>query len=69
TNIQTGPLDGGTPRYILSHIHKRAKTWAAEGRSGGHLILLSLIGGQIVMPAASGYQTSKYAINRLSEFE
>ena len=38
------------------------------GRSGGHLILLSSVGAQLLTPGASDYQTSKHAINRLCEF-
>lgn len=55
-------------RYTLPHLVESAKTRASEGRSGGHLILISSIGAQFVMPGASDYQTSKHAINRLCEF-
>lgn len=55
-------------RYTMAHLIQSAKTRAAEGRSGGHLILMSSIGAQFVMPGASDYQTSKHAINRLCEF-
>lgn len=55
-------------RFTLPHLIQSAKTRAAEGRSGGHLILLSSIGAQLLMPGASDYQTSKHAINRLCEF-
>lgn len=55
-------------RFTLPHLIQSAETWAKEGRSGGHLILLSSIGAQFVMPGASDYQTSKHAINRLCEF-
>ncbi|SFR50946.1 SDR family oxidoreductase [Litoreibacter janthinus] len=55
-------------RYTLPHLIESAKTRGAEGRSGGHLILISSIGAQFVMPGASDYQTSKHAINRLCEF-
>jgi len=55
-------------RFTLPHLIDSAKKWTAEGRSGGHLILISSIGAQFVMPGASDYQTSKHAINRLSEF-
>jgi len=55
-------------RYTLPHLIKSAKTQAANGRTGGHLILVSSIGAQFVMPGASDYQTSKHAINRLCEF-
>ena len=55
-------------RYTLPHLIESAKTRASEGRSGGHLILISSIGAQFVMPGASDYQTSKHAINRLCEF-
>ena len=55
-------------RYTVPHLAKSAKLRAAEGRSGGHLVLLSSIGAQLLMPGASDYQTSKHAINRLCEF-
>jgi len=55
-------------RYTMAHLIESAKQRAAEGRSGGHLILMSSIGAQFVMPGASDYQTSKHAINRLCEF-
>ena len=55
-------------RFALPHLIASAKKRAAEGSSGGHLILLSSIGAQLLMPTASDYQTSKHAINRLCEF-
>ena len=55
-------------RYALPHLITSAEKYSALGKSGGHLILLSSIGGQFVMPGASDYQTSKHAINRLCEF-
>lgn len=55
-------------RFTLPHLIASAKKRAAEGRSGGHLILLSSIGAQLLMKGASDYQTSKHAINRLYEF-
>jgi NAD(P)-dependent dehydrogenase (short-subunit alcohol dehydrogenase family) len=55
-------------RFTLPHLAHSAKRRAAEGKSGGHLILLSSIGAQLLMPGASDYQTSKHAINRLCEF-
>lgn len=55
-------------RFTLPHLITSAKQRAAEGRSGGHLLLLSSIGAQYLMPGASDYQTSKHAINRLCEF-
>jgi NAD(P)-dependent dehydrogenase (short-subunit alcohol dehydrogenase family) len=55
-------------RYTVPHLIQSAINRTAEGRSGGHLILLSSIGAQFVMPGASDYQTSKHAINRLCEF-
>jgi NAD(P)-dependent dehydrogenase (short-subunit alcohol dehydrogenase family) len=55
-------------RFTLPHLIASSKTRAAEGRSGGHLILLSSIGAQLLMSGASDYQTSKHAINRLCEF-
>jgi len=55
-------------RFTLPHLIDSAKKLDAEGRSGGHLILLSSIGAQLLMPGASDYQTAKHAINRLCEF-
>jgi NAD(P)-dependent dehydrogenase (short-subunit alcohol dehydrogenase family) len=55
-------------RFTIPHLARSAHQRAAEGRSGGHLILLSSIGAQLLMPGASDYQTSKHAINRLCEF-
>jgi NAD(P)-dependent dehydrogenase (short-subunit alcohol dehydrogenase family) len=55
-------------RFTLPHLIQSARTRALEGRSGGHLILLSSVGAQLLMPEASDYQTSKHAINRLCEF-
>ncbi|MGB7319362.1 MAG: SDR family oxidoreductase [Planktotalea sp.] len=55
-------------RYTLPYLIKSAQKWRKDGRSGGHLILISSIGAQFVMPGASDYQTSKHAINRLCEF-
>ncbi len=55
-------------RFSLPHLIESAKRWAADGSSGGHLILLSSIGAQRLVPTASDYQTSKHAINRLCEF-
>lgn len=55
-------------RFTLPHLIESAKKRTAEGSSGGHLILLSSIGAQLVMPTASDYQTAKHAINRLCEF-
>jgi NAD(P)-dependent dehydrogenase (short-subunit alcohol dehydrogenase family) len=46
-------------RFTLPHLMNSAKARAAEGRSGGHLIPLSSVGAQLVMPGASDYQTSK----------
>ena len=55
-------------RYTISYLIESAKKHAAKGSSGGHLILISSIGAQLVRPTASDYQTSKHAINRLCEF-
>lgn len=57
-------------RFTLPHLIESARRHAAEaqGGSGGHLILLSSIGAQVVMPGASDYQSAKHAINRLCEF-
>jgi NAD(P)-dependent dehydrogenase (short-subunit alcohol dehydrogenase family) len=55
-------------RFTLPYLIDSAKKRGAEGSSGGHLILLSSVGAQYVMPTASDYQTAKHAINRLCEF-
>jgi len=55
-------------RYTLAPLIESAKRHAAQGKSGGHLLLLSSIGAQLVMPGASDYQTAKHAVNRLCEF-
>ncbi|MDX8350861.1 SDR family oxidoreductase [Cognatiyoonia sp. IB215182] len=55
-------------RFTLPHLIQSAKAHAETGGSGGHLILLSSIGAQLLMPGASDYQTAKHAINRLCEF-
>jgi NAD(P)-dependent dehydrogenase (short-subunit alcohol dehydrogenase family) len=55
-------------RYTMSHLIESAKKHSARGSTGGHLILISSIGAQLVRPTASDYQTSKHAINRLCEF-
>jgi NAD(P)-dependent dehydrogenase (short-subunit alcohol dehydrogenase family) len=55
-------------RHALRHLIDSAKRHSASGRSGGYLILISSVGAQLLTPGASDYQTSKHAINRLSEF-
>lgn len=50
-------------RYTIPYLVQSAQNHSAEGRSGGHLILLSSIGAQLVMQGASDYQTAKHAIN------
>jgi NAD(P)-dependent dehydrogenase (short-subunit alcohol dehydrogenase family) len=55
-------------RHAVPHLIDSAKTHSANGRSGGHLILISSVGAQLLTPGASDYQTSKHAINRLCEF-
>lgn len=55
-------------RFTLPYLIESAKRHGAEGGSGGHLILLSSIGAQLLMPGASDYQTAKHSINRLCEF-
>ncbi|MDQ2089775.1 SDR family oxidoreductase [Marimonas arenosa] len=55
-------------RFTLPYLVESAARYAARGGSGGHLILLSSVGAQLLMPGASDYQTSKHAINRLCEF-
>ncbi len=55
-------------RFALPHLIVSAKTQTATGKPGGHLILVSSIGAQMLTPHASDYQTSKHAINRLCEF-
>ena len=55
-------------RHAMRHLIDSAKRHAARGSSGGHLILISSVGAQLLTPGASDYQTSKHAINRLCEF-
>jgi NAD(P)-dependent dehydrogenase (short-subunit alcohol dehydrogenase family) len=55
-------------RFTLRHLANSADARGREGRSGGHLVLLSSVGAQFVMPGASDYQASKHALNRLCEF-
>lgn len=55
-------------RHVIPHLVESAKTHSATGRSGGHLVLISSVGAQLLTPGASDYQTSKHAINRLCEF-
>lgn len=55
-------------RFTISHLIKSAKRHEAKGSSGGHLILLSSIGAQLVGPELSDYRIPKHAINRLCEF-
>lgn len=55
-------------RFCMPHLIESAKRWTTGGSSGGHLILLSSVGAQMLAPTASDYQTSKHAINRLCEF-
>ena len=55
-------------RFTLPHLIESSKKHVADGSSGGHLILLSSVGAQLLMSGASDYQTSKHAINRLCEF-
>lgn len=55
-------------RYTIPHLIESARKHASRGASGGHLVLLSSIGAQLLTDGASDYQTSKHAINRLCEF-
>ncbi len=55
-------------RFCLPHLIESARKHSAKGSTGGHLILISSVGAQLLMPGASDYQTSKHAINRLCEF-
>jgi NAD(P)-dependent dehydrogenase (short-subunit alcohol dehydrogenase family) len=55
-------------RFCLPHLVASATRRTTEASSGGHLILVSSIGAQGLVPTASDYQTSKHAINRLCEF-
>lgn len=55
-------------RYALPHLIESARKRAATGGTGGHLVLISSIGAQLLTPGASDYQTGKHAINRLCEF-
>jgi NAD(P)-dependent dehydrogenase (short-subunit alcohol dehydrogenase family) len=55
-------------RFALPHLIASARKHSAQGATGGHLILISSVGAQLLTPGASDYQTSKHAINRLCEF-
>jgi NAD(P)-dependent dehydrogenase (short-subunit alcohol dehydrogenase family) len=55
-------------RFAIPHLIESARKHSARGSTGGHLILISSIGAQLLTPGASDYQTSKHAINRLCEF-
>jgi NAD(P)-dependent dehydrogenase (short-subunit alcohol dehydrogenase family) len=55
-------------RFALPPLVASARRHAEAGSSGGHLILLSSIGAQLLVPGASDYQTAKHALNRLCEF-
>jgi NAD(P)-dependent dehydrogenase (short-subunit alcohol dehydrogenase family) len=55
-------------RHGMRHLIESAKKRSASGGSGGHLVLVSSIGAQFVVPGASDYQAAKHAINRLCEF-
>lgn len=55
-------------RYTIPYLIESAQKHSAKGSTGGHLILVSSIGAQLLTPTASDYQTSKHAINRLCEF-
>ncbi len=55
-------------RFCLPHLIESARKHSAKKSSGGHLILISSVGAQLLTPGASDYQTSKHAINRLCEF-
>ena len=55
-------------RYTIPCLIESAAKHSASGSTGGHLILISSVGAQMVRPTASDYQTSKHAINRLCEF-
>ena len=55
-------------RFCVPHLIESARKHSAKGSTGGHLILISSVGAQLLMQGASDYQTSKHAINRLCEF-
>ncbi|MCP4761553.1 MAG: SDR family oxidoreductase, partial [archaeon] len=55
-------------RFCLPYLIKSARKHSAKGSTGGHLILISSVGAQLLTPGASDYQASKHAINRLCEF-
>ena len=55
-------------RYSIPHLIESARKYSAKNTTGGHLVLLSSIGAQLLMQGASDYQTSKHTVNRLCEF-
>ena len=54
--------------YLIESARKHSAKQNVKGSTGGHLILISSVGAQLLTPGASDYQTSKHAINRLCEF-
>ena len=55
-------------RLTVPRLVRSAQRHATTGQSGGHLLLLSSIGAQLLMPGALDDQAAKHAINRLREF-
>ncbi|QLC26436.1 SDR family oxidoreductase [Parasphingopyxis algicola] len=55
-------------RHCLPYLIESAARSSGEGSRGGHLLLVSSVGAQLLVDGASDYQTSKHAINRLCEF-
>lgn len=55
-------------RYAIPHLVASAQRHRHSAISGGHLILMSSVGAQLLTPGASDYQTTKHALNRLCEF-
>lgn len=55
-------------RYVIPYLIQSARRNKDNETTGGHLILMSSVGAQLLTPGASDYQTSKHAINRLCEF-
>lgn len=55
-------------RHTIAHLVASARKFGEQGSTGGHLILTSSNGAQLLADGASDYGTAKHAINRLCEF-
>ena len=54
--------------YLLSRAFLPLLLRTAEAQGGVHLVNVTSIGANVVLPSASGYMTSKLALLRLTQF-